>query len=344
MDEYTKMMLAAIRRIPRAPKFLRRLIFGARPAIFSDTSKCTVDIYKGGRKLAPIVARRIAGKVMEKTSWSSTDFEAPLVAPRDIYTEKDLEKRLPGEPDYEGMGIEDRRAAYLVLKTDEFTQMHDRLEEWMVSEQLFTGKLTLIGEGYSDELDLNFTNVFTPDVPWDDPTAMPIDELGAWKLDVADVSGVAPNVCVMAADVYAAFMACPSVQAEYDKRNIIPGTLQPEMTPDGEVIAVGYIPRIDMWLYVYSASYTDANGVSQKFVPARKLSIFPSADRNSFTMYYGACYDSALKKSFRVDRYPRFFEDAKANAEFYELQSHPLPILGEVDSWGTAEVLEAEEA
>jgi hypothetical protein len=338
MDEYTKMMLAAVRIIPRAPRFLRNLLFGGRSAIFSDTAKCTVDMYKGGRKLAPIVARRIGGKVVEKTAWDSTDFTTPLVAPRDIVTEEDLEKRLPGEPDYNGMGIQDRRAAYLALKVDEFTQMHDRLEEYMVAQQLFTGKLTLTGDGYADELDLSFTNTYTADPDWADATAKPIDDLAAWKLDVGS-HGVMPDTCVMPADVYAAFMASASVQAEYDKRNILPGTLQPQMTANGEVVSVGYIPRIDMWLYVYSATY-DLNGTATAYVPAKKLVIFPSAERNSYQMYYGACYDAVKKASFRVDRYPRFFEDPKSNAEYFELQSRPLPILRDVDSWGVATVLE----
>lgn len=337
-DEFTRTMLQAVQRIPRASRFLRNMIFGPRPAIFSDTSKVTVDYYKGGRKLAPIVHRNIGGKMVDKIGFTSTDFEAPLSAPRDIYNEKDLEKRLPGEPDYSGVGIQDRMASYLALKVFDFTQMLERLEEWMVATQLVTGKLTLVGEGYSDEIDLTHTNKFTPTTPWNDAAGDPIADLSAWKIAVGEASGVMPNVCVMAGDVFATFMANAKVQAAYDKRNIMPGMLQPEMTPDGEVISVGYIPSIDMWLYVYSAAY-DLAGTSTKYIPADTLVLFPSFDRNSFQMYYGACWDADLDQSFRVDRYPRFFTDPAANAKFFELQSRPLPILREVASWGVADTI-----
>lgn len=335
-----------VEKLPPVRTFFRDTFF-RREETF-NTESVDVDFVKGTRKVAPFVHRIIGGKTVPNTGYETKTYKPPLVAPDKITTVDDLLKRRPGESLVSGRSPAERA----VLKmSDDFRELRDmisRREELMCVQSIFTGKIPIIGEGLNEVIDFGFTNtevISAATKKWSNAGSDPIGDLKRWHKQVQKTGFTNCNACVMADDVATAFVGHEKVQKVLDVRNYNLAVIQPRQLPNG-VTYVGTIHELGMDVYTYNEWYlddwTDPETPEEKpLVPDGMLAML-STNAN-YSMYYGAItlIDEGTKEFKTVEgKYvPDTWVKRKPARRFLQLQSAPLSVPHDVDSWFTAKVL-----
>lgn len=335
-----------VEKLPPVRTFFRDTFF-RREETF-NTESVDVDFVKGTRKVAPFVHRIIGGKTVPNTGYETKTYKPPLVAPDKITTVDDLLKRRPGESLVSGRSPAERA----VLKmSDDFRELRDmisRREELMCVQSIFTGKIPIIGEGLNEVIDFGFTNtevISAATKKWSNAGSDPIGDLKRWHKQVQKTGFTNCNACVMADDVATAFVGHEKVQKVLDVRNYNLAVIQPRQLPNG-VTYVGTIHELGMDIYTYNEWYlddwTDPETPEEKpLVPNGMLAML-STNAN-YSMYYGAItlIDEGTKEFKTVEgKYvPDTWVKRKPARRFLQLQSAPLSVPHDVDSWFTAQVL-----
>lgn len=312
------------------------------------TEKVDVDYKKGNRKLAPFVHRRIGGKTVPNTGYETKTYTPPLIAPDKVTTVDDLLKRAAGENPYSGRAPADRAVAKMAADFHELDEMITRREEWMCAQVLFTGSIPIIGEGIEETISFDFTNkeiITTAAKKWSNDASDPIADLKRWRKQVQKNGFVNCDICVMADDVAEAFTRHAKVQKLLDTKGYDLATIKPRELPNG-VTYVGTIHGEGLDIYTYSEwfldDWTDPAAPEQKpLVPDGTLALLSTAAE--YSMYYGATtlIDKKTEEFFTVEgaRVPDSWAERKPARRFLQLNSNPLPVPHEVDSWFVAKVL-----
>lgn len=335
-----------VEKLPPVRTFFRDTFF-RREETF-NTESVDVDFVKGTRKVAPFVHRIIGGKTVPNTGYETKTYKPPLVAPDKITTVDDLLKRRPGE----SLVSERSPAERAVLKmSDDFRELRDmisRREELMCVQSIFTGKIPIIGEGLNEVIDFGFTNtevISAATKKWSNAGSDPIGDLKRWHKQVQKTGFTNCNACVMADDVATAFVGHEKVQKVLDVRNYNLAVIQPRQLPNG-VTYVGTIHELGMDVYTYNEWYLDdwtnpETPEEKPLVPDGMLAML-STNAN-YSMYYGAItlIDEGTKEFKTVEgKYvPDTWVKRKPARRFLQLQSAPLSVPHDVDSWFTAKVL-----
>ncbi len=335
-----------VEKLPPVRTFFRDTFF-RREETF-NTESVDVDFVKGTRKVAPFVHRIIGGKTVPNTGYETKTYKPPLVAPDKITTVDDLLKRRPGESLVSGRSPAERA----VLKmSDDFRELRDmisRREELMCVQSIFTGKIPIIGEGLNEVIDFGFTNtevISAATKKWSNAGSDPIGDLKRWHKQVQKTGFTNCNACVMADDVATAFVGHEKVQKVLDVRNYNLAVIQPRQLPNG-VTYVGTIHELGMDVYTYNEWYLDdwtnpETPEEKPLVPDGMLAML-STNAN-YSMYYGAItlIDEGTKEFKTVEgKYvPDTWVKRKPARRFLQLQSAPLSVPHDVDSWFTAKVL-----
>lgn len=335
-----------VEKLPPVRTFFRDTFF-RREETF-NTESVDVDFVKGTRKVAPFVHRIIGGKTVPNTGYETKTYKPPLVAPDKITTVDDLLKRRPGESLVSGRSPAERA----VLKmSDDFRELRDmisRREELMCVQSIFTGKIPIIGEGLNEVIDFGFTNtevISAATKKWSNAGSDPIGDLKRWHKQVQKTGFTNCNACVMADDVATAFVRHEKVQKVLDVRNYNLAVIQPRQLPNG-VTYVGTIHELGLDIYTYNEWYLDdwtnpATPEEKPLVPDGMLALL-STNAN-YSMYYGAItlINEETKEFTTVEgKYvPDTWVKRKPARRFLQLQSAPLSVPHDVDSWFTAKVL-----
>lgn len=123
----TRTMMAAIERMMPARTFLRDTFF-AEPETFL-TTKIDVDFKKGKRKMAPFVAPRVGGVVLDRQGYSTKTYAVPKIAPERVITVDDISQRNMGEAVYSTKTPEQREAELRGKDLSELSEAIARREE-----------------------------------------------------------------------------------------------------------------------------------------------------------------------------------------------------------------------
>lgn len=335
-----------VTRMPQVFTFFRTTFF--KNVQTFTTKSVDVDFKKGNRALAPFVHRKIGGKTIPNSGYQTKTYTPPLVAPNKITTVDDLLNRQPGESIYSGKSPAERAVEKLVQDFTELNEMIVRREEWMAAQAIFTGTIPVLGDGINEVIDFSFTNTETISQAakkWGADTADPIADLKRWRKQVQKTGFVNCNICVMADDVATAFINNPKVQKLLDTKGYDLAVIKPKELPNG-VTYIGTLHAEGLDIYTYNEWYlddwTNPEAPEQKpIVPDGTLALLSTTA--NYSMYYGAVtlLDEATKNFVTVEgaRVPDSWIERNPSRRFLQLDSNPLPIPHEVDSWFVAKVL-----
>lgn len=335
-----------IRRTAPVKTFFRTTFFN-KPVTF-PTKSVDVDMKKGNRQLAPFVNPKVGGKTVPNSGYQTNTYTPPLVAPNKITTIDDLMNRLPGETLYSGKTPAERAVEKLAEDFMELKEQIARREEWMCAQAIFTGKIPIIGEGVNEEIDFDFTNKtdYSNDSQkkWTASTSKKIQDLKTWRKEVQKNGFVNCNVCVMADDVAEEFLNDAAVQKLLDVKGYDLATIKPRELPNG-VTYIGTLHGEGLDIYTYNEWYlddwTDPENPEQKpLVPPGHLALLSTAAE--YSMNYGAItiLDEQTGKFVTVEAQmvPETWVERRPSRRFFQLNSKPLPVPHEVDSWYVAKV------
>ncbi|MGE6379555.1 major capsid protein [Peribacillus muralis] len=342
----TRTLLAATEAMLPVNTFLKTTFF---PNVKTFTSEhVDVDYAKGRRKMAPFVSPRLPGQVMERQGFKTKSFKPATIKPLRIITGDDIKKRSFGENFYSAKSPDDRAIEMIARDLSEMDAAITRREEWMAAQILFTGKVDIIGEGVQAQMDFDFTNKETlsgTDL-WSNHSASgsesdPIGDLKRWRQQIIKSSGITPDRAIMASDVVDAFTSHPAVVKVMDTQRIILGKIEPQALPDG-VTYIGSISSLGLDLYSYDEWYYDEETATDKpMVPAGTIALASTRTRSSI-LYGAVTIADAHTENFVTyegSRIPDSWIQKNPAARFLQMNSSPLPVPAEVDSWFVAKVL-----
>ena len=340
-------MMGVIRKLPPVHTFFRSTFFSREKTFV--TKSVDMDYKKGARKLAPFVSREIGGKVVPNTGYTTETYTPPFIAPDRVTTIDDILDRQPGESLYSGRTPAQRA---VIQMSEDFTDLREmilRREEWMCAQAMLTGKIVVLGEGVKDTIDFRFTNLIdiSKDAKrkWKGGTVQnKYADLKAWHEKVQKEGFTNCNVCIMASDVVTEFLMDEQIRKLLDVKNYALAVIRPTQK-ENNVTYIGTIHELGLDLYQYNEWYVDdwtdpATPVELPMVPAGTLMM--ASTHAKYSMYYGAISilnQKTEKWETVAGKYvPDTFIKKRPDRRFLSLQSAPVPVPHEVDSWLVAKV------
>ena len=336
-----------VERMPKVHTFLLSTFF--RNVKTFVTPSVDVDFKKGNRALAPFVHPKMGGKTIPNKGFQTKTYTPPLVGPNKITTVADLQGRVAGENIYSGKTPAERAVQKLAEDLKELDEMITRREEWMAAQAFFTGKIPIIGEGLNEEIDFNFTNkeILAAARRWTNAASDPVADLERWYKHVQKTGFVNPNICLMDDGVVNAFINHEKVKSVLDVSAYDLAVIKPRQLPNGATY-VGTIRKLALDIYQYNEWYLDdwsnpEKPVQVSLVPEKKLALLSTAA--DYSRYYGAVTILDGKKvveEFKTvegSRVPDSWTERNPARRFVQLNSQPLVVPHEVDSWFVAEVI-----
>lgn len=334
-----------VERMPKVHTFIKSTFF--RNVETFDTQKIDVDFKKGNRQLAPFVHKKIGGVTIDNEGFQTDTYEPPLVAPNKITTIDDILKRTPGESLYNGKSPNQRAIEKMQRDFTELDEMITRREEWMCCQALFTGKIPILdknGKKIQAEIDFNFTNkvVLKDTEKWNKTQGGKIKQLKAWRKQVQKTGFVNCNMCIMGDEALESFLADEEVLKRLDVERYDLAVIKPKELPNG-VTYIGTLQGEGMDIYSYNEWYLDnwtnkEKADNKPLVPTNAVILLST--EAEYSMYYGAVgiVDEAGKTIEVVEgsRIPEQWLERKPARRFLQLNSAPLCVPHEVDSWYVA--------
>ena len=337
-----------VERMPKVHTFFTSTFF-RRTKTFT-TKSVDVDFKKGSRALAPFVHPKMGGKIIPNSGYQTKTYTPPQLSSDKLTTVDDLLERMAGESIYSGRTPAERAIEKIAEDMQELDEMITRRIEWMATQALLTGKIPIIGEGLNEEIDFKFTNKETLEgaQQWDKDSSDPLADIERWYEKVQKNGFINPDICVMAKDAARAFINHKKVKSVLDVDSYDLAVIKPRELPNG-VRYIGTINGLGLDIYTYSEWYlddwTDPNNPTQKpLIPSGAVLLLST--KAQYSMYYGAVTildGRRVVEQFRTvegARVPDSWTVRNPSRRFVQLNSKPLPVPHEVDSWHSATVLE----
>lgn len=327
----TATLLGILSDVKRPKRFLLEKFF-TREQTF-ETEEVYFEKLLQSRRLAPFVSPLVKGKPMPRAGEALVSYKPPYVKPKHVLTPDIAIKTMPGESIQGDMSPEARmnriRAQLLIEQDDQIT----RREEWMASELLRTGVMTVVAEDHPP-MAINLgrpaghTIVLTSGARWGQSGVSPFQNLRTWAGTVAAAAGVAPTEVVMDPLAAALFLQDPVIVANMQifhqpARNL---DLLGQLAVPDEAQYLGSIGGFNLWQY--QSTYLNANGTVGKFMPDYTC-ILGSPSGAEGVRAYGAILDKVIRAA---SRFPKEWEEEDPAAHFLMTQSAPLPLLGRPDA------------
>lgn len=291
---------AMVSQIVRPNPWLLRTFFGNQK--FFDTKQIEFDIVDRGRRMAPFVAPQVAGKPMVREGYRTRTITPAYIKPTDLVRPDQAFTRLAGEGAYGGVLSPKQRFDKIVM---EYLTLHedaiDNRLEWMASQALVTGGITISGESYPTTRvdfgrDPSLTVALAGGAMWDQSTATPINDIETFSLLVTQLSkGAIVTDLVMDGQAWNLLKKNSQITDLIDirfRRSAGTGETAVDAGPRtklNEPVYVGTLQgKIDLW--VYDSYYLDDAGASQPYIPPKTVIGIASAALEG-TQYYGAIID-----------------------------------------------------
>lgn len=323
--------------------FIRDTFFGKAKTFLSKT--VDVDFRKGGRQIAPFVAKNVGGINMERKGFETKNYEPPKIAPQRVLSPEVLEPRLPGETVHSNQSPEERQDYFLEQDSQEMEDSISRREELMCSELLTNGKVTV--KGYidndlsnfrEDEVDYQFNNkvTLTGTDAWNgsDPSKYKDLEKG---VETVLKAGYNPEMAIIGQDAWSDLLKDKVFKDLLDNRRMEMGMINPEFrTMEGHGVKyLGFISDLGLDFYTYYSWYMDYDGNVKPYFPSDHISIAP---KGVGEMLYAAVTQLEEDKRYHTyegTRVPKIFANTNNDAMTFRMTSKPLPAPFDIDSWYT---------
>ncbi len=330
-DTYsTAYLLGAYGVIDRPVPFLYNMFFNSEMQF--DTLEVYFDKVERARRLAPVVSPLVQGKAERLRGYATSSFRPAYVKPKHVIEPDRTLRRLPGEALLGALNASERRDRIVLdtlqIQDDQIT----RREEWMATQILCTGTVTVVGEDYPSQL-IDFgrpagnTVALTGAAAWGQAGVDPLSMMQSWSALVQNVSGFAPIGVVMDPLAYDKFRRSSGVATIMNSFRQTSGNIDLAGRAVGgigsEAVNVGQIGLFDIW--VYQQFYTDPDGNVLKYMPDNTV-ILGNPVGCQGTRLYGAIQD--VRSLAPLPRFPKMWIAEDPSAEYMMTQSAPLPVLG----------------
>jgi hypothetical protein len=330
MDMFsTDVMLGVIEQSPTPPSFLLDTFF---PRVQTEESaEIHFDVVKSGRKVAPFVSPKVAGKVLQQDGYTTKTFQPAYVKPKHVLAVNQPLVRSPGERIGGNLAPMDRRRLALANQLLDDVRSIRRRKELMAAEAIRTGKITVAGDLYPTvEVDFGrdaaLTLALTNGNRIGDTDVNPFVLLNTWHLTVLEKSGRSARDVCMTTDVWNVLYADEAFRDALDTRNITNASAAPDLHDEEGGVYQGTAGGFRFW--TYAGWYVDDAGASQPIFPAKSLFM---AARGAGIQAHGAIQDERAGY-VGVEYFPTSWLENDPPLRMVMTQSAPLVVPTYVDS------------
>lgn len=298
------------------------------------------DVLDDSMGLAPFVSPVVEGKVMTEKGFTTKTFKPAYVKPKRVFDATGALKRSAGEALTGSLSPEQRMAAKIKEHLQIDRNSIDRRKEWMASQILQTGAVTISGDQYpttavSFSRDAALTITLTGGDKWDQSGVEPLDDLQDWNDLMVQKSGSRIYNVIMGLSVWKVFRVHASVKSRLDLQRAM--TSAPTMTQNAIMqrggMFMGTVDGFNIW--VYSEYYKADNGTLTAMLPATGVIL---AGDLMGVQAYGAILDESSGYQ-ALPYYTKSWMEQDPPRRFVMTQSAPLLVPMRVNATAFATVL-----
>lgn len=338
LDFFSTYHLAAVVEeiVPRASFFHDRY-FPTNAGDIFNTDKVLVEYRDGDRKIAPFVAPRVGGIVVDRRGYSIHELTPAFIELSRTLTQDDLVKRGYGEAIYAN-STRAQRAARLQL--DDFTDMNNRIlrrEEWMGAQLLVNNSYDiqeyLDAETPGELLNLKFyegddsDHSYTPSATWDDGTGEAFFKDVPVMCRMLTKRGLPATDLVLGSEVGSIICDLTKVRELLDNRRMNFGSIDPKLTAYPGVICLGQL-NFDghlLTIFVVDETYENEDGETTSYFPTDGATVTaPGCGATKYGAITQIDYGNTEFTTHAKPRVPRVVIDQPKNIRKYNLASRPL--------------------
>jgi hypothetical protein len=343
----TNALIQVVPNLKRAQSFLLDKFFPN--IVTSDTEFVSIDVDVGKRRMAPFVSPLVEGKLVEQRRIQTNTFKPAYIKDKRAPDLRKPVRRMIGERiGGEMTGLEREMANLEFEMTDQIDILTRRLE-WMASQALQTGTVTVSGEGYPTTLvdfgrDPSLTVALTGAAQWvtanvnpvgTAPTASPTAQIDGWQRQILKTSGAKVTDIVFTTSAWEGFKQDPDLKGAivFPLQNPNGNVINPGAYIDQGAVYMGRWGQYDLW--VYNDWYVDDNNAEKPMIPDG--SIIMSGETLLGTRAFGQIIDPKFNYE-ALPFAPKTWVEEDPAQRFIMMQSSPLVIPSRVNASFCAQV------
>ena len=305
-----------------------------------ESEEIHFDVANGPRRMAPFVSPLVAGKVVKSAGFKTNTFKPAYIKDKRVFSPNRAFKRSMGER-IGGGEITPQQRMQLLLVSDLQNQL-DMLEcrlEWMATQALIYGAVTIVGDEYPAVV-VDFgrsaahTVAKTTGNKWTDTGINPMDDLQDWSDTMVKSCGVAMSDVIMGVDVWKVFRKHPHVEARLDRWRGSSTLVQNAHQKEGMVFQ-GIVDNFNV--YTYSGWAIDPiTGLENQIMPAGTV-VGCAGDQVEGMRCHGAINDHDSLAA--LPYFSKSWLEQDPSVRFLLMQSAPLMVPFRPDATFRATVL-----
>ena len=307
--------------------------------VTSDTEYVSIDVDVGKRRMSPFVSPLVEGKLVEGRAVQTNTFKPAYIKDKRAPDLRRPVRRQIGERIGGELSGAERMMANLNFEMADQIDMLNRRLEWMASQVIQAGQVTIAGDGFPTTVvnfgrDAGLTVVLTGNPMWDsgNAAAAPAANIQDWANKILKLSGAVPTDIVFSPTAFTYFIKDQSIRDA-----IVFDTARfREVTKNNVNIAAqtklgaqykGSWGSYDLW--IYNDWYVDDNNVQQRMLPDG--SVFLSGAGMMGTRAFGAILDPDFNYA-ALPYAPKSWVEKDPAQRILLMQSSPIVIPSRVNT------------
>lgn len=280
LDLTRRMGQSFVKTAPKPRLFMQ--FFGSTET--QDTEIIEIDKQFKGIRIAAFVNPDAVADGTEKLSFDEHTFKLPTLQDLMTLTSKELKKRLRGQNVYTQETFAAKASVMVAEIQQEQREMVENAMELMAIDGVFNGQLTIVGKGENRIVDFDRNAANTVDLGagnyWDEAGGTPESDIPDFIELIGSDGSNATHIIGRVATISAAVKKLQTNDPEsFDGRHVDRALLVFESFADvNGAIYYGVYKGVELW--GYDGNYTDAAGVAQKAVPAKKVAVLSAVNGN----------------------------------------------------------------
>lgn len=328
----TNVLVQLIPNLKLAQRFLLDTFFPN--VVESDSEFVSIDVDVGLRRMAPFVSPLVEGKIVESRRVQTNTFKPAYIKDKRAPDLRKPIRRMMGERIGGSMSAAEREEANLMFEMADQVDMINRRLEWMASQALQTGSVTITGDGFPDTVvefgrDSNLTVTLSGGTRWGQSGVLPSNDIETWATRILKLSGGVANAIVFTPGAWAEFKQDPVVKAAiwYPGQGGTGNSIDVGAQVQRGAQFKGRWGNFDLWLY--NDWYIDANNVEQPMIPDNTI-IMTGSDLMG-TRAFGSIMDPAFNYG-PLAYAPKSWLQNDPAQRFLMMQSAPIVIPSRVNA------------
>lgn len=333
----TNTLIQVVPNLKRSQKFLLDKFFPN--IVMSDSELVSIDVDVGKRRMSPFVSPLVEGKLVEQRRIQTNTFKPAYIKDKRAPDLRKPVRRMIGERIGGSLTGAEREMANLEFEMADQIDMLDRRLEWMASQALQTGTVTISGEGFATVVvdfgrDASLTVAKAGNAQWTVAnvtagTASPVADIESAQRAILKKSGAVASDLIFTTSAFQGFLADPLVKGSvfYPQLAGFGNALNPGSQIQRGAVNKGQWGQYSVW--VYNDWYVDDNNVEQPMIPDGMV-ILSGPDLMG-TRAFGQILDPSFNYA-SLPYAPKTWVEQDPPQRYLMMQSSPIVIPSRVNA------------